>query len=487
MPMPQPFARLAALAAQWRWWVALGTLSSLGLVLCSSAIASKPEPASFHWWLRLPATSYGTAHVVFYLCMAGLTISWLGVGALAAVGELSLRRALSVFGTWATPLFLGVPLFSRDLYSYVAQSEIASRGLNPYRVAPDSVLHGPALTSIASVWHHTTSPYGPLFVQFSRLLVKLTGNSYTAQILVLRAAELPGIVLLVVAVVLLTRRLATDSGIALWLVLLSPAALVTEVASAHNDTLMLGLMLLGVAIYPRYARWGLVLVGLAACIKISALVVLVFLVAGALGQLTTRARVRAIAEVVAIPASVIVILTQISGYGWTWLSPSTLKIPTELRILITPVVSLGTLLASMLHAVGLHVPTSLVITVTQEVSELAAVLFVLWLVRHTKVTNTVTMIGAALLIIVVASPVVWPWYCFWGLSALAVTSMQRSKFLALLAAGTPLLVGAGGTMMIGGNGFYVVGPLIIGALIWFFMSHGPRRILERVDQLTHAD
>ena len=39
-------------------------------------------------------------------------------------------------GAWSVPLVLGAPLYSRDVYSYVAQGRMAQLGINPY-------LHGP--------------------------------------------------------------------------------------------------------------------------------------------------------------------------------------------------------------------------------------------------------------------------------------------------------------------------------------------------------
>ena len=91
-----------------------------------------------------------------------------------------------ILALWGLPLFLGPPVFSRDLYSYIAQGLLAHHGLNPYHVAPSSLGWGPLLSSIASVWRNTASPYGPLFVMVSRAAVSVAGSSLVAQILVFR-------------------------------------------------------------------------------------------------------------------------------------------------------------------------------------------------------------------------------------------------------------------------------------------------------------
>jgi alpha-1,6-mannosyltransferase len=37
---------------------------------------------------------------------------------------------------WVLPLLIAPPMYSRDVYSYLAQSEIAINGLDPYKVGP---------------------------------------------------------------------------------------------------------------------------------------------------------------------------------------------------------------------------------------------------------------------------------------------------------------------------------------------------------------
>ena len=87
-----------------------------------------------------------------------------------------MRTAWVILVLWGLPFFLGAPLFSRDLYSYVAQGQLARHGLNPYVVAPSALGPGNLLSSIASVWRHTASPYGPLFVSVSHLGASVAGD-----------------------------------------------------------------------------------------------------------------------------------------------------------------------------------------------------------------------------------------------------------------------------------------------------------------------
>ena len=61
---------------------------------------------------------------------------------------------------------------------------------------------------------------------------------------------------------------------------------------------------------------------------------------------------------------------------------------------------------------------------------------------------------------------------------LAATSAQRSKALAVVAGLGMLLVGAGGTPMLNGGTYWVVGPVLLVAMIWFVANGYPRRVFD---------
>jgi hypothetical protein len=90
----------------------------------------------------------------------------------------------------------------------------------------------------------------------------------------------------------------------------------------------------------------------------------------------------------------------------------------------------------------------------------------------------VRLCGLALLLFVVLSPTLWPWYLMWGVAVLAATSAQRSKTLAAVAGLAMLLVGAGGTPMLNGGAYWVTGPLVLGAIVWFVASGRGRSSLQ---------
>ncbi len=466
-------------------YVVLGTVGSLGAVLAGATIGSNPRPHDYRWWLRVPEGNYALAHVLFYSSVALLTIGWVGVGTIAMRGRLTRARAWSVLALWGSPLIVGTPVFGRDVYSYIAQGELVRRGLNPYLIAPKALGGGPLLSSIADVWHNTTSPYGPLFVELTRVTAAMSGGSLMVQVIAFRILELAGVVLLMVFLPAVARHFGADGGVAVWLGVLSPLALFSAVGSAHNDTLMLGLMVTALAVGLRGARrWAVVLFAVAATIKLPALAGIVFLYAGPWREGSIRDRVRLTLEASIVTTGVIVAITQAAGFGWMWLSSHALSIPTELRVLTSPTVSVGLLLGSVGHAVGLHASSRGFVTLTQHLGEVAAVIGVAVLLHRVGSDRFVRYLGVALLIVVIASPTVWPWYLLWGITILACTSAQRSKFLAGVAGLAMLLVGPGGTPMIGGNGFYVSGTVVVAGLVWFFASGQWRSITRGVDHVV---
>jgi alpha-1,6-mannosyltransferase len=234
---------------------------------------------------------------------------------------------------------------------------------------------------------------------------------------------------------------------------------------------MMGLMLAGITVGMRgRLRWGVALCALAATVKLPALAGVVFLVADECTRVATSARWRVVAESAAITALVVVGVTFGAGLGWTWLGPAALHVPTELRVLITPLVSAGTFVHGVLNAVGLSVSLGAVISAVEIIGAVAAVSGILWMVFHTRDRDAVRLCGLALILFVVLSPTLWPWYLMWGVAVLAATSAQRSRALAAVAALAMLLVGAGGTPMLDGADYWVTGPLVLVAIAWFIAS-----------------
>jgi hypothetical protein len=459
-------------------------VGALAAVLAGATVGSAPRPAHYRWWIWAPGGGYATAHLTYYLGLGALTAAWWRVGRIARARELSARALWALLGAWATPLALGVPLASRDVYSYVAEGRLAQLGFNPYHVGPNALSSGPLVDSIAWVWRATPSPYGPLFVDETHLAAAISGRSLIAQVLVERVFALGALAALCAAIAPLARGFGADEGLARWLVVLSPLALLSAASAAHNDTTMLALLALGLVAWRRGGRpLAVGLIALAACVKLPALLALPFLYAPAWRAGGARRRALILLEGGGVAAAVLALVTLASGHGWAWLSPSALKIPTELRVAITPVVAAATLIASALHTLGASVSTHGVVTVVQDVAGALALALVGVLLWGTTEANRLVRLGLAFAAVVALSPTLWPWYWLWPLSVLALTRAQRSWALAVVAGGAMLLVGPGGTPMLGGVGADLAGAAALATGLYLATGARPARALAEVDRV----
>jgi len=448
-------------------WIGVGVVGSIGVAVLGTRIGAIPRPGNNRWWFNVPGGVSTPAQLGYYAAVILLISGWIGVGYYARGGRLTVRLSWVILVLWGLPLLVGPPVFSRDIYSYIGQGLLAHHGLNPYSVPPSRLGNAPLLASIAQVWRNTASPYGPLFVSVSRAAVGVAGASLIAQVLVFRLIELIGVAMIMVSLPRLSRRLGTDPGLALWLGALSPLALLSFIASGHNDALMVGLLLAGLtlALEGRLAV-GVALIALAATIKIPAAAAIVFIAVDQFRSGTGDRRWRVVIEAIVVPLVVVVGITAAAGFGWTWLGPTALHVPTELRVLSTPAVALGAFVHAVLHSVGVPVALSPTVTAAQLVCELAAVTGAVWLVFNAHRLDMVRVLGLTLMLIVVGSPTLWPWYLMWGLAILAATSAQRSKVLAGVAGLSMLVVGPGGAPMLSGKAYFVIAPFLLGACGW---------------------
>jgi alpha-1,6-mannosyltransferase len=179
---------------------------------------------------------------------------------------------------WIGPLLLAPPLFTRDIFSYLAQGALPLHGFDPYAVGPDA-MPGILTDNVHYFWQDTPAPYGPLFIIIAKTVAWLVGNNIIAGVLLMRLALLPGLALLVWALPELTRRLGGRVPVALWVAVANPMMVINMIGGGHNDLLVVGLLAAGalLALRGQHAA-GIGLVTLAMAVKASAGLALPFLV-----------------------------------------------------------------------------------------------------------------------------------------------------------------------------------------------------------------
>ncbi len=188
------------------------------------------------------------------------------------------KRVVLVVMIWAIPLLLAPPLFSRDVYTYAAQGEMMSHHINPYSYGPE-VLGSTSLNQDAdAVWSGTESPYGPTFLSVDGVLDQASGHQILPDLVLLRLLEVGGIAMVVAATPTLARALKHDPAHAVMIGAGSPLVLLSLIGGAHNDALMLGLLMAGLAVATRFGTVpGVILCALAAGVKSPALLGVLFL------------------------------------------------------------------------------------------------------------------------------------------------------------------------------------------------------------------
>src|ERR1700752_998122 len=177
-----------------------------------------------------------------------MALAWLMLGRFT-LGERRMTRSQldRTLLLWVVPLLIAPPMYSRDVYSYLGQSQIAINGLDPYKVGPATGLgldHVFTL-SVPTMWRETPAPYGPLFLWIGRGISALTGENIVAAVLCHRLGVLVRGGLIVWGTPRLARRCGVAEVRALWLGDANPLLIMHLVAGVHNEALMLGLMLAG--------------------------------------------------------------------------------------------------------------------------------------------------------------------------------------------------------------------------------------------------
>ena len=220
---------------------------------------------------------------------------WFGLyQTLRARPGVPIRQLGYMLALWLTPLLVVAPLFSRDVFSYAAQGEMMSHHINPYHYGPGTLGSGPYVSGVDPVWINTAAPYGPLFLMLAGWSASLSFHHALVTVLLLRLQSVVGIALIAYCIPKLARSFGRDPGPAFVLAVLNPLTLLALVGGAHNDAIMVGLLLAGVtAARCRHPAWGIVLCALAASIKVPAAMGIVYVAwdwAGPLARLAPAYR-----------------------------------------------------------------------------------------------------------------------------------------------------------------------------------------------------
>lgn len=396
-------------------------------------------------WMRF-GHGLVVSSVVLWGGVALMLVAWLWLGRriIAAKSEDGSSSAISEFtliattGFWLAPMLLSVPLFSRDTYSYLAQGALLRDGFDPYAVGPIENQNS-LLDNVSPIWTTTTAPYGPAFILVAKFVTMLVGNNVIAGTMLLRLCMLPGLALLIWAAPRVARHIGASSSVALWICVLNPLVMIHLMGGVHNEMLMVGLMMAGIALtFSRRHAFGTALTAIAVAVKATAGLALPFMVWVWMRHLresrswsAPRAFVTASAAAVGVFVAVFAVLSALAGVGLGWLSAlaGSVKIINWLTI--------PTAIANLTNAVGsVFMPVNFYAVL--EVTRIAGIgiialslLALWWRFRHDD-REALSGIAWAMVVVVLFVPAALPWYYTWPLAVMSALAQSQTS-IALIA------------------------------------------------------
>ena len=233
------------------WAPALAALCGLLLVAATAEIVLDgalghsgliPKSPPIAGWLSGVGERLG--YRVFLIAM--LVSAGAYAGLLALAHAISARAAILLVGVLHAIVFAGPILLSTDVFSYVAYARMGvEHGINPYLHGPLSIIHDPIYRYVGQDWKHVATAYGPIYTLLSYPLAPLgvEGALWGMKLEALLASA---------ATLALTWRCARQRALnpvaAVLAVGVNPLYVVYGLGGAHNDLIMLALMMAAVSL-----------------------------------------------------------------------------------------------------------------------------------------------------------------------------------------------------------------------------------------------
>lgn len=362
---------------------------------------------------------------------------------------------------WTLPLLATAPMFTQDIYSYIANGNIVRQGLDPYSGGPVDILgsSNELARSVPFIWAHSPSPYGPVSLGLAAVISTITNDHIALAVLGHRILSLLGIIACAWALVHLSRRCKVAPQAALWLGVLNPLTILHLVAGIHNESVLLGLLLVGLELglrgvdrinlhgFDRASWWWIgasgFLISCAGMVKVTG-----FIGLGFTGMAIARAiyhrrqrkaankctfRSSALPVVQAAFIQIIILLISVAvvtlatgiGLGWITGQGGAVTIRSWMSLSTSVGVIAGAI--SMMLGLGDHTEAILSITRLAILALAGAFMIRMLLGTYRGTISAIGGLGVATFILVLCFPVVHPWYALWAILPLSAWA-NRSIF-----------------------------------------------------------
>ncbi|MCQ9342271.1 alpha-(1-_6)-mannopyranosyltransferase A [Corynebacterium kozikiae] len=266
----------------------------------------------------------GISNVTLWLGTLLFVLAWIALG--VQIQRYALDQMRRVLLWWVVPLVFAAPIMSRDIYSYLMQGTLLRDGFDAYTQGP-AVNPGPLLTEVSQDWRNTTTPYGPLHLWLGEAITSVTGDNITAGVVIFKVLSVGGFALIAWSVAAIAKHLGMDPVWALWLGVANPVMVFHLVGGMHNESMMVGLVMLGLywalrgRFYPAVA-----VIAVAMALKVTAAFSLPFVVWIAVRRHKQRTFGWFMAYALsgaALTIAMLALITYASGASWGWIAALT--------------------------------------------------------------------------------------------------------------------------------------------------------------------
>ena len=362
------------------------------------------------------------------------------------------------FFSWTVPIIATAPLFTQDIYSYIANGSIVVQGMDPYSAGPVQLLgadHDLA-RSVPFIWANSPSPYGPVALGIAAIISVVTNDSIVAGVILHRIASILGVVAAGWAISKLATRCKVAPPAALWLGILNPLTILHLIGGIHNESILLGLALVGMEFALRgidklrvfseglsdtglrqlfgrenLTAWGPIFLGAvsisaAGMVKVTGFIGLGF-TGMALARLLHKQFMMRQATAIALAAGIFAIFmvltiatfTVLSGIGLGWITGQGGAATIRSWLSITTDLGVASGFFGMMLGLGDH--TEAILSITRMVGVVIAAGFMVRMLFGTfrGVIHPIGGLGVSTLVLVILFPVVHPWYILWAVLPLA--------------------------------------------------------------------
>lgn len=461
------------------WWQLLNTLNATGNVakLVGTAVTMLGAMMLVDAWLRIRPHR-------------GLSYEAV-TSAAANVEAYHHVKHWAVLVIWGVPFYVAPPIFSHDAYSYAAQGWMVHNWVNPYLVGPGT-LPGGFADQVAWVWRFTPAPYGPLSLQIQHLLVDLMQFHPYLSAVAMRLPALLGVFMIAFFLPRIAIQMGRDAAFAAWFGVLNPLLVINFIGGAHNDSLMMGFVVLALWFAfggrgsPLLVKHGwllaAILIGVGAAIKQPAILAAysVPLIARPWANWSAREVGITVGRVLlsfGLAIGTFSLITVATGLGFGWINA--VNVP-GMVITISPSTIIGQVVQWVVNMFGLDPTGWVAVRTSRSIGLGIGVISIAVIALTVARKRPVTFLWSAYLIAAFSAPALHSWYVQWGGTLMPLSKLSdRTVRIAIWA--TVILLSYDAINMSWRNGQVALGVATLFGLLALARSHQmriPRMVSE---------